>query len=127
MKTLAERLTEERELTGLTQAELAKKAKCSQATIADIERGRNAESAKLPNISAALNLHSVWLKDGVGPKYLNQTIASDGIYVTNPQLIAALKIMEALPDYALSAAVKDIAEVAELVRRAKSDHNGTDG
>jgi len=35
--------------------------------------------------------------------------------------------MEALPDYARSAAIKDIAEVAQLVARARADHNGTDG
>jgi len=58
MKTLAQRLTEEREAASLTQAELAKKARCSQTTIADIERGRNSESAKLPSIAAALNLHA---------------------------------------------------------------------
>jgi len=127
MKTLAQRLTEEREAANLTQTELAKKARCSQATIADIERGRNSESAKLPSIASALNLHAIWLKEGIGEKYLNQNASKAGLYVTDPQLIAALKIMEALPDYARSAAIKDIAEVAQLVQLAKADHNGTDG
>lgn len=54
--TLAERLRSARKTAGMTQTELAKKAKVSQTTISDIERGRNQGSAELPRIAASLGV-----------------------------------------------------------------------
>lgn len=73
MKTLAERLIEEREARGLSQPELAAKAKISQSFIGALETGRQKSSAWLPEIAYALGLHAMWLKTGIGPKEINST------------------------------------------------------
>lgn len=124
MKALAERLKETREERGLNQQELAERLHISQSFIGALETGRQKTSKWLPEIAGVLKVNALWLKTGRGQKEVD---TQNGLYVTDPQLIAALKVMEALPDYALSAAVKDIIEVAELVKRAKADRNGTDG
>ena len=128
MNGLAKRLTSEREQAGLSQQELANKAKCSQTTIADIERGRNHDSKKLPNIAAALKLHVLWLKEGRGPKYLDagQTL-ENGLYINDPRIVAiARRLMDAKEsgdDYLIDKTQKDLdanAEFfAEAVARAK--------
>lgn len=46
---------------------------------------------------------------------------------TDPKIIAVAKVMEPMPEYAKDAAVKDVAEVAELIARATHGGNGTDG
>jgi len=59
---------------------------------------------------------------------LNQSRKSDtpNFYkTTDPKIIAVARAMEPLPEYGKDAAVKDVAEVAELIAHAKA--NGTDG
>lgn len=124
MKTQAERLKETREERGLNQQELADRLHISQSFIGALETGRQKTSKWLPEIAGILRVNVLWLKTGKGQKEADTQI---GLYVTDPQLMAALKIMEELPDYARAAAIKDIAEVAELVKQAKADHNGTNG
>lgn len=69
MKSLQERLREERKLRGWSQKQLAVKAGVSQTTIADIERGRNQGSTFLPNIAKALDLTvEELIKGSTGPK-----------------------------------------------------------
>lgn len=95
MSGLKERLISEREKAGYSQQQLADKANCSQATIADIERGRNHDSKKIPNIAAALKLHAIWLKDGRGPKYLDDShLPEDGIYIADPEIAAIARILQ---------------------------------
>lgn len=121
METLGKRLKEEREGKSLTQAALAKKSGCSQATIADIERGRNDGSAKLPSIAAALGLNAYWLETGRGPKYSepNSTIGADGLYITDPKLIAIVRmIQEAEAPYLVDKLQKDLAADIEFIHAA---------
>lgn len=42
-----------------------------------------------------------------------------GVYISDPKIIAAARIMEPLSEYEKDAAVKDITQIAELVARAK--------
>lgn len=126
MKMLCDRLRETREEKGWSQTELASRTKISQSFIGALETSRQKTSKWLPEIARVLGVNPFWLKTGKGVKEANH-LDETGLYVTDPQLIAALKIMEALPDYARSAAIKDITEVAQLVARARADHNGTDG
>lgn len=44
---------------------------------------------------------------------------------TDPKIIAVARVMEPMPEYGKDAAVKDVAEVAELIAQAKA--NGTHG
>jgi len=64
---LSANLKQARKQAGLTQTELAKKAKVSQTTISDIERGRNQGSAELPRIALALGI-AVEALTGIGHK-----------------------------------------------------------
>lgn len=51
-----------------------------------------------------------------------------GLYVTDPKIMTAVRVMEPLPEYGKDQAVKDVVEVAELIARAQqSKPNGTDG
>lgn len=45
----------------------------------------------------------------------------DGLYVSDPKLIAACQLMEPMSEYAKDAAVKDVAQIAELVARTKAN------
>lgn len=54
--TFSERVLLARKAKGLTQKELAQKAGVSQATISDIERGRNSSSLEVPALAKALGL-----------------------------------------------------------------------
>ena len=56
MTTLGDRLRKAREERGWSQPQLAKKSGISQATISDIERGRNAETKKLGQLASAPTL-----------------------------------------------------------------------
>lgn len=129
MTTLAKRLTAERHLAGLSQAALAKKAGCSQATVADIERGRNSESTKLARIAAALGLHAVWLQRGTGPKHTggNSPINEDGIYVSDPRIVAIVRMLqqEEAP-YLVEKIQKDLDADIELMRAATARAKAND-
>lgn len=59
--SLADRLKELRRKAGLTQMELARKAKVSQQTISNIERGRVRSARDLVKIAKALNITADYL------------------------------------------------------------------
>lgn len=67
MNTIAERLKEAREAAGMTQPQLAAKAKVSQGTIGNIESGLRKRPRDLLSIAAALNVDPAWLETGKGP------------------------------------------------------------
>ncbi len=56
MNTFGDRLLAARKAKGFTQKELASKANVSQATISDIERGRNSSSAEALPLAKALGI-----------------------------------------------------------------------
>jgi len=66
MDGLAQRMKTARKVAGVSQAGLAKGARVSQTTIADLERGRNANSKHLPQIAAFLAVDYQWLLSGKG-------------------------------------------------------------
>lgn len=108
----------------MSQQELADRLKISQSFIGALETGRQKTSKWLPEIASILKVNVLWLKSGKGNKEMDMR---EGVWVTDPQLIAAVKLMEALPDYARSAAIKDITEVAQLIEQTRASYNGTDG
>jgi phage repressor protein C with HTH and peptisase S24 domain len=66
VNTIAERLKHAREAAGLTQPELAAKAKVSQGTIGNIETGLRKRPRELLAIASALNVDPSWLESGRG-------------------------------------------------------------
>lgn len=68
VKTLKERLTYARELRGLTQSELAVKAKCAQSAIGNAESGERKTLRNLVLVARVLEISADWLFDGRGPK-----------------------------------------------------------
>ena len=67
MKTLAERLKHARDLRGLSQAQLAKLAKCRQSTIGNAEAGIRKRLANVVTVARVLDVSADWLADGRGP------------------------------------------------------------
>ena len=61
---LGERLKQRRLELDLSQLELARRAKVSQGTIAQLEIGRNQGSGKILDIAIALNVSPEWLLYG---------------------------------------------------------------
>lgn len=68
MNTLKERLRFARDLRGLSQGELADRAKCSQSTIGNVESGERDTLRNLVMVARVLNCSADWLYDGLGPK-----------------------------------------------------------
>lgn len=107
MKTLAERLISEREAAGLSQPELAARAKISQSFIGALETGRQNSSAYIPEIAYALGLHAMWLKTGLGPKHIHQKV---------DEMAAKRYAVETeRSTYTARESVRRICELAELV------------
>lgn len=72
MRSLSERLAEARKAKGFSQQELAKRAKCSQSLIGNLEAGRQKDSTKIPQIAAALGVTALWLSEERGPRDAGQ-------------------------------------------------------
>lgn len=72
VKTLKERLIFARELRKLTQAELAKKSKCAQSAIGNVESGTRETLRNIVLVARALRVSADWLYDGKGPKPENE-------------------------------------------------------
>ena len=66
VKTLKQRLAYDRELRGLSQAQLAKASKCSQGAIANVESGERQTLRNVVLVARALRVSSDWLFDGHG-------------------------------------------------------------
>ncbi len=64
---LKDRLKIAREMRGLSQDDLAKKAKCSQSTIGNVESGARESLRNLIPVARALQVSPDWLYDGRGP------------------------------------------------------------
>lgn len=73
VKTLKERLVFARELRGLTQGELAVKAKCAQSAIGNAESGERQTLRNLVLVARVLKVSADWLFDGNGPKPTKDT------------------------------------------------------
>ena len=68
METLAKRLKAKREAAGLSQSQLADKAKIkNQSIIGMLESGARKTSSHIPKIANALGVESLWLSSGTGP------------------------------------------------------------
>lgn len=68
METIATRVAERRKELGLSQAQLAARAGCSQGTIGNIESGTRTNPRNLLALAAALEVYPEWLETGDGDK-----------------------------------------------------------
>lgn len=106
----------------MKQAMLSEMSGVSQSLISQLENSETATGSEYTNrLARAMGISADWLADELGEMRPN-------VYTTtDPKIIAAAKVMEPLPEYGKDAAVEDITKVAQLITRAASDGNGTDG
>lgn len=117
-----ERLRAARKHAGLSQAQLAEAVGITQATISQIETSASdGGSVHTVRFARVCGVSPDWLDDEVGDMIPMTYTTSD------PKIIAVARVMESLPEYGKDAATKDVAEVAELIDRARHGGNGTDG
>jgi transcriptional regulator with XRE-family HTH domain len=117
-----ERLKAAREYAVLDQYALAEKVGIKQPSISYLESSPKAEGSQYTvQFARACGVSPDWLADEIGE------MIPTTYQTTDPKIIAVARVMEPMPEYAKDAAVKDVAEVAELVSRARQDGNGTTG
>lgn len=95
MESFGDRIKQRRLELKLSQHELAKRAKVSQGTIAQIETGLSQSSAKIIDLATALNVSPEWLLYGRNPpaevKAAHYTLA-DHNFVTSKKSNVGLKL-----------------------------------
>lgn len=101
----------------MTQTALADATHLRQPTISYLENpSNNCQGSEFTNrFARVLNVSPDWLADEIGemtPTYYQ---------TTDPKIIAAMKVMEALPEYARDEAIKSVATIEKLIHRK----NGT--
>jgi len=117
-----ERLKTARKARSLTQTGLSEISGVSQSLISQLESSETATGSEYTNrLATALNINPDWLADELGKM-------EPTIYTTSDaKIIAAAKLLENMPEYAVDAAIKRIAEIEELIAKAKDDGDGTHG
>lgn len=73
METFGERLKACRKDKGWTQAVAAKKAGMSQPALSELERDEYPTSSFTPQLASVYGVNALWLANGRGPKYQNDT------------------------------------------------------
>jgi len=116
-----ERLKMAREHAGLTQQQLADACNIRQPSVQHLEDVRNNSSGSIHTVMFArvCGVSADWLADNTGEMLPHE------YRTTDPKIIAVARCMEPMPEYGKDAAVKDVAEVAQLIAQAKA--NGTHG
>ncbi|MDN7544786.1 helix-turn-helix domain-containing protein [Burkholderia cenocepacia] len=84
MDTFGSRLRALREKHGWSQEDLAKAAKVSQSTIAQIEGGRNKGSRHILALAGALEVPPEWLQDGIPLRAVITKTELDGLTYRPP-------------------------------------------
>lgn len=97
VKTIADRLKEERQARGLSQEGLAKAAKVSQGTIGNIESGARRRPRELLKIAGALKVRPEWLQNGEGPKHPSPSHADELSLPSSREAQTTVTLEQALP------------------------------
>jgi len=102
----------------LSQAELAEQSGVTQPTVSQLENSTTDNgSAHTVRFARACGIIPDWLDDEIGemiPAYFQ---------TTDPKIIAACRLMEPLPEYAKDMAVKELAQVTELIANVRANHS----
>lgn len=104
------RLRAARKYAQLTQEELAEKSGVPQQTISKLERGDQDTSSHTVHLAVACGVRPQWLAMEEGP--MIDTYESDRPRHT------AWKILQEIPDYAIDDAIKGLATIVELTKKA---------
>jgi transcriptional regulator with XRE-family HTH domain len=123
VKSIAERTKEARDALGLSQVDLAARAKVSPGTIGNLEAGTRKSPRELLAIAAALKVSPEWLKSGKGPR---EAVPSPGApprndvfysppapNLTGPQKLM-LELMSELPLDEQGEVIRDLMQRASL-------------
>lgn len=108
-----ERIKVARKFAKLTQPQLAEKLNglLGQQGISYLENSDATGSEFTVHIAIACGVRPEWLA-------MEEGEMTDGLYVSDERLKHALLIMQALPDYAVDKAIKEIDSLAEFVQHA---------
>lgn len=117
----SERLKAARQHAQLTQAQLAEATGIAQPTISYLENSNATGSEFTARFARVCGVSCDWLADELGAMVPIVYSTSD------PKMIAALRVMEPMPEFAKDAAVKSVTEIAQLIAQSKEGGNGTDG
>lgn len=107
-----QRLKLAREYAGLSQAQLGDKVGVSQANVSKLEIGDGTGSEYTVQLATACGVRPEWLATEQGEM-------TNGLYVNDIRIKAAIALMQELPDYALDEAIKGITSVSKLSKMAK--------
>lgn len=107
------RLRAAREYAQLTQQELAEKSGVPQQTISKIERGDQDTSSHTVHLAVACGVRPQWLGMEEGPM-------TDS-YTTDRPRQKAMMILQEIPDYAVDDAIKGLATIVELTKKAADE------
>ncbi|HTJ95931.1 MAG TPA: helix-turn-helix transcriptional regulator [Rhodocyclaceae bacterium] len=116
-----ERLRAARQATGLTQALLSEKSGVLQSLISQLETSLTATGSEYTNrLARAMAINPDWLSDEIGGMFPSDYKTHD------PKLVAAMKIMEDMPEYARDEAIKSIASIKKLTEHRQESSTGTE-
>lgn len=97
-----------------------------QSLISQLENSETATGSEYtPRLARALGVSVDWLADEIGEMTPARTTENE----LDPRILHVVKVMQALPPYAVDAGVREIDSLAELVRHISppSEGNGTTG
>jgi phage repressor protein C with HTH and peptisase S24 domain len=107
MKTIGQRIRQEREAQGITRPVLAAYAKIGSTTLSDLELGRSRSTTALHKIAERLGLNPNWLETGKGQKHASQSATDqDWADITAYSQAAALGDGSVPDDYATAHKLK---------------------
>lgn len=109
-----------RERAGLTQGDLVARSGVQQGTISKIERGESDSSTFTVRLAVACGVRPEWLDSGEEPM-----LRVEGYTTNDPKLIAMCRVLEDKAEYMKDAAVKEVAQILELVEHASISHDDT--
>lgn len=115
-----ERLKAARKFACLTQKELAERSGVTQPTISQLETSEADGSMFTAQFADACKVSALWLATERGE------MTAVGYPTHDRKVMAALQVLQELPEYGKDAAIKELVEIKELICHAKAERsNGT--
>lgn len=114
--SIGARFRQLRQSNQLTQDAIGSLCEVSKGMVSQWESDDGIPSSeRIMLLRKRLHFSVDWLLTGEGEMV-------DGLYVQDEKLKRALQLLQELPDYAVDQAVKDIASITELVKKASGTH-----
>lgn len=117
--SIGKRLKVARSHAGISQLDLVSKLNglMSQQNISQLESGTNKGTEYIVQLAIACGVSAEWLATG------NGDMIKVAEYDLPPELLAHLKVLQELPDYARSEVIRDAIKTAELITKATTAAN----